>query len=84
MEVTKSCMRVFFLTVFQEFFQLKPCKIDAQRVHEFMTTLQENGTCKITVKDGGVEEALITSEIVIQDLHLLEGNHQVGTMKLSL
>ena len=64
LEITDPCMKIFFLTGFREIFQLKPCEIDAQRVHEFMTTLQEKGTCKIMGRNGGLEEFLITREIV--------------------
>ena len=49
-----------------------------------MTTLQDNGTCRIIGKDGGLVEVLITREIVTQALHLLEGNHKVNAMKLAL
>ena len=84
LQIIDPCMRIFFLMGFQELFQLKPCKIDSQRVHEFVETLQENGACKIIGRDGGFEEVLITREIVTQALHLLERNHKVSAMKLTL
>ena len=64
MQVQDQCMRVFFLVGLQEFFRLKPIQIDAQRVHEFLTTLQEDGSCKITGVDGGTRNVLVDSEPV--------------------
>ena len=50
--ITEPCMKIFFLTGFQDYFRMKPCEVDARRIHEFMTTLQGNGACILTSKDG--------------------------------
>ena len=77
-------MKVFFLIGLQEFFRLKLIEIDAQRVHEFLTTLQEDGSYKIIGRDGGTHEALIDSELVTQALKFIHGEHKVSALKLSM
>ena len=63
MQITHQCMKVFFLTGLQKFFGgLKPVEIDARRCHEFLTFLQEDGTCQVTDKDGGKVELLVDGD----------------------
>ena len=44
MQTIEQRMRIFFLTGLQNFFNLKPIQIDAQRVHQLLTSIQEDGT----------------------------------------
>ena len=62
----------------------EPIQIDAQRVHKFLTTLQEYGSCRITGIDGGTHRVLIDSELVTQALRFIHGDHKVSALKLSL
>ena len=56
--------------------------MDALRAHELMTTLQENGICKLTAKDGSKLECHINSLTVVQALRLQEGNNPFSWMKV--
>ena len=44
LQTSPDCMRVYERTSFKEFFMLRPCEVDARRVHELLTTLEEEGT----------------------------------------
>ena len=78
MQITDQCMKVFFLIGLQEFFRLKPVEIDARRCHEFLTSLQEDGTCQIIDRDGGKVEFLVDSDMVTRALRLIQGEHNVS------
>ena len=84
MQTIEHCMRIFFLTGLQNFFNLKPIQIDAQRVHQFLTSIQEDGTCRMMGLDGATTSVRIDSDMVTQALKLFQGDHNVSTMKLSL
>ena len=76
-------MRVFELIGFNQFFKMKPCEVDALRVHELMTTLEEDGTSQLTHKDGKVVELNISKDIATKALRLKEGNNPLNPMKLT-
>ena len=84
MQITEPCMRIFFLTRLHNFFNLKPIQIDAQRVHQFLTSIQEDGTCKMIGPDGATTSVRIDSDMVTQALKFFPGDHNVSSMKLSL
>ena len=84
MQIKDQYMRVFFLTGLQEYFRLKPIEIDARRVHEFLTSLQEDNTCQVTDRDGGKVELLVDSDMVTGALKLIHGEHKVSGLKLSI
>ena len=77
-------MRIFFLTGLQNFFNLKPIQIDAQRVHQFLISIQEDGTCRMMGSDGATISVWIDSDMVTQSLKFFSGDHNVSTMKLFL
>ena len=52
LQTSPKCTTIYEKTGFEEFFRMKPCEVDARRVHELITTLEENGTCTLTNKDG--------------------------------
>ena len=68
---TKACTRIFFLTWLQNFFATKPVEIDAKRVHQFLTTIAEDGTCRVNGMDGQMTELRIDGQMVSQALRLL-------------
>ena len=70
MQTIELCMRIFFLTGLQNFFNLKPIQIDAQRVHQFLTSIQEDGTCRMMGLDGATTSVRIDSDMVTQALKL--------------
>ena len=72
------------MTGLQEFFRLKPIQIDAQKVHQFLTLIQEDKTCRITGSDGAYHRVMIDSDMVSQALKFIHGDHNVNSMKLSL
>ena len=84
MKITNQCMKVLFLIGLQEFFRLKLVEIDARRVHEFLTSLQNNGTCRIANKDGELIKLMVDSDMVATTLRLIQGEHNVSGLKLSL
>ena len=58
-----QCMQIFELIDFQYFFDSRPCEVDALRVHEIMSTLQEDETFYLTrSKDGEKLEVNINSQ----------------------
>ena len=56
---TEACTRIFFLTGLQNFFATKPVEIDAKRVHQFLTTIAEDETCRVSGMDGKMTELRI-------------------------
>ncbi|MCO5560575.1 hypothetical protein L7F22_014190 [Adiantum nelumboides] len=57
--------------------------MDSKRCHEFMTTLQEDGRCRLTNKDNEVVEVQITGTIVDKALKIATGNTDIANMKMS-
>ena len=51
-------------------------------IHELMTTLQEDGTCHLTHKDGEVIELNLSKDIVTKALRLKEENNPLNFRKL--
>ena len=49
-----------------------------------MTTIAEDGTCRVSRMDGQMTELRIDGQLVSQALKFLEGDHKVSTMKLSI
>ena len=81
---TKACTRIFFLTGLQNFFATKPVEIDAKRVHQFLTSIAEDGTCRVSGMDGQMTELRIDGQMVSHAFRFLQGDHKVSTMKLSI
>ena len=71
MKIIYQCMKEFFLTRLQKFFKLKPVEMDARRVDEFLTALQDNGTCRIIDRDGGLIKIIVDSDMVTRALRLI-------------
>ena len=59
-------------------------EIDAQRVHQFLTTITEDGTCKVNGADREVSELRIDGQVVTQALRFIHGDHKVSALKLSI
>ena len=84
MQITKPCMRIFFLIGLQNFFNLKPIQIDAQRVHQFLTSIQEDGTWRMIGPDGATTSVRLDSDMVTQALKFFLRDHNISSIKLSL
>ena len=79
--ITKVQVGIWFGGV-NQLFKLKPCKVDALRLHELITTIREDGTCHFTHKDGEIIELNISKDIItLRALELKEGNHSINSMK---
>ena len=61
---------------------MKPCEVDALRVHELMTTFKEDGTCQLTHQGGEIVELNLTKDIITKALRLQEENYSINSMKL--
>ena len=57
--------------------------MDGLKIHELMTSLQEDGTCQLTHLDGEKVKLHISKDIVIKALLIQEGNHMFNGMKLT-
>ena len=55
-----------------------------KKVHQFLTSIQDDGTCKITKSDGAYHRVMIDNDTVSQALKFIHGDHNVSSMKLSL
>ncbi len=77
-----ACMKIFELTGLGDYFRMKPCQVDALRAHELLTTIQDNGTCRLTDKDGEEVECQVSEITVINALKLQEGNNSFSGMKV--
>ena len=84
MQITEPCMRIFFLTGLQNFFNLKPIQIDAQMVHQFLTSIQKDGTCRMIGPDDATTSVRIDSDMVTQALKFFPRDHNISSIKLSL
>ena len=82
-QVHPECMTMFELIGFDQFFKMKPCEVNTLRVHKLMTSLQEDGTCQLTHKDGEVVDLNLYRDIVTKELKLKEGNNPLSSMKLT-
>ena len=49
-----------------------------------MTTIAEDGTCRVSGMDGQMTELRIDGQMVSQALRFLQGDHKVSAMKLSI
>ena len=81
---SNQCSRIFFLIGLQNFFALKPVEIDAQRVHQFLTTITKDETCRVNGADGKVFKLKINGQVVTQELRFIHGDHKVSALKLSI
>lgn len=81
---SRECMHIYRLTGFEDFFAKKPCQVDAQRAHELLSTLQEDGTCTLTDKDGEKVQVNITSDLIVRAFKLNEGGYDTSSLKLTL
>ena len=70
LQTSSECLRIFERTGFEEMFRLRPCEVDARRVHEILTTLEEDGTCRLTDDQGEHVLVNISSETVVRALRL--------------
>ncbi|MCO5596512.1 hypothetical protein L7F22_050575 [Adiantum nelumboides] len=82
-QTQQALLKLFDLIGFGDFFRQKPCQVDALRVHQLITTLQEDGTCKMTNKEDQKVELHLSLEIITRALLLKEGNFMISAMKLS-
>ena len=58
--------------------------MDARRLHKLLTTLEEDGSCRLTDEHGEQVLVNISNETVVRALHIQEGNYDTSAMKLSL
>ncbi|MCO5581474.1 hypothetical protein L7F22_035359 [Adiantum nelumboides] len=82
-QMQPALLKQFDQIGFGDFFRQEPCQVDALRVHQLVTTLQEDGTCKMTNQEGHEVELQLSSKIVTDALQLKEGSLMISNMKLS-
>ena len=74
LQTSLRCTLIYEKTGFDEFFRMKPCEVDARRVHKLITTLEEDGNCTLTGADGEQLLVNIINKTVVKARKLQEGN----------